>query len=357
MMNAWIDSSIFFNLRLAPDGSIAHYIYEYRRPLWSALNGFMLSMCLLTFLRRKYPREQQLLSLIEAISATLLGQDLHEPAIRTMLRATEANVNHALTNLATDAQRQMQLRSNLYEELEKSRHVLNQLTFQRETILHAATTEMTRQYQSVISYAHYLDEQIDRNQSLSDLRYDYDDVCETGFNLKLIAGALKKLSHTEIADIKPVSLARLMQNTLLALSSSLDRRAMKLTTTEVDESVMIDSDATLLSHVIWMMLLGTIRYAADESTLHMRCFYDQPHKHAIMSIVVSELAPGTMTPDERTAHLERQMNHDQPHMFADTIAIQANIKLAELLLQKTSARIETVPLSPYACEIRITFPL
>jgi hypothetical protein len=343
-----MDPTRISHAELSTTGSIA---FDTARYLWIAFDSIIITTSLLISYRYAYP-ERQLLSLVHRIADTMSSN-----ADLTPIRAQAASLPQALATLAISAQEQMHLRVNLQHELEKYRTMLAMLHARSDTILRAATAEMTKQYQSIISYAHYLDEQIHHGNASMDMRYDYDDVCESGFNLKLIAGALNHLRPDAALAPQPIILAELMQSTLLALSSSLDRRAMQLTTIEVDEAVTVTSDATLLSHVIWMMLLGIIRYTADESTLRMRCFYDQDHRHAIISIIASELTPGTMTPQERVEHAAGALRNSTPNLFVEAVRVHANVTLAALLLQKISASIETMPLSPYACEIRLTIPL
>ena len=103
-----------------------------------------------------------------------------------------------LNKLASSAQEQSRLRAELHHDLEKAQQVVALYRTQRDTILRTANAEMVTQYQRVLAYANYLDEHIARNRHDTDLRYDFDDVCESGFNLKLIAGALDMLRR-EIA--------------------------------------------------------------------------------------------------------------------------------------------------------------
>ena len=131
---------------------------------------------------------------------------------------------------------------------------------------------------------------------------------------------------------------------------------MRLTSAAVDESVTAKTDPAIAAQVVWMLLLGIVRYAANESTLRIRSFYSQDRRWAMMSIVISELEPGALTAHEREAHLMRQLQHLTPHMFAETIRIHANLQLAELLLKRLDASIETVPLTSYACEICVRLP-
>lgn len=227
---------------------------------------------------------------------------------------------------------------------------------QQKAIPGSINREIATQYKSVLSYANYLEGQIISNKLDSGIRYDFDDVYESSFNLKLIAGALSMLSATAPATLANVPLAPLMQQTIMALAPSLDRRSMKLTTAEVDMSVAARGDATSFAHILWMMLLGMIRYAADESKLRIRCLHCRDGKQALVSIVVTELAPGKMTEDERGNHLARQLQHLTPHMFAETIRIHSNIQLADLLIKRIGGEISVLPLTAYSCEICLTLP-
>ena len=240
--------------------------------------------------------------------------------------------------------------------LEESRTILAQVSLQHETVLTSTNTQMVAQYQNVLAYANHLEQQVREKTLDPDLRYDFDEVCESSFNLKLIAAALGYLKDGHTPVRVPCSVADMMQETMLALTPSLDRRAMRLTTAEVDESVHALTDPGVTTQVVWMLLLGIVRYAAEESTLRMRCFYNYGRQRALLSIVVSELAPGAMSPSEREAHLLRQMQHLSPHMFAETIRVHANIQLASLLLARLDATIEVVPLTSYACEICLSLP-
>ena len=332
--------------------SIVSHLKPHTTTLLFVLNSLAITSALLTNCRFLRP-ERHLLTLVNTITHSIAPAT----ASTTTVPAPAASLAQALNQLAISAQEHVRLRTHLQHDLEQYRAMLAVLSARNDSIVQAVTSEMTKQYQSIISYAHYLDSQIECANLSMDARYDYDDVCESGFNLKLIVGALGKLRTDTPLEYQPIVIAELMETTLLALSSSLDRRSMKLTTIEVDEAVTITSNPKLINIVIWMVLLGTIRYAADESTLRMLCFYDQSHQYAIISIVASELTPGTMTPDERMAHAAYTPASTIANLFAETVRSHANVKLAELLLQKINASIETVPLSPYACEIRLTLPV
>lgn len=240
--------------------------------------------------------------------------------------------------------------------LNQARRLINELEHQQNILLSSANRQIIEQYQSIIAYAHYLEEQVARRHFDPALRYDFDDVCESGFRLKLIANAFTRLTNAKPAKPTSFALAGLMQQTMLALASSLDRRAMRLTTAEVDEHVTVRSDPEIISHAVWLMLLGIIGYAAEESTLRMRCLRSHTGERTLMSIVVSELSPGNLSVAEREAHLARQLQHLTPHMFAETIRIHAGVQLAQLLLAPLDAAISVVPLTHYACELCLDLP-
>ena len=240
--------------------------------------------------------------------------------------------------------------------LDHARSVIAQFAIEQEAILASASREIITQYQAVLAYAHYLDEQIANHKVDSGIRYDFDDVSESSFNLKLIAGALGMLKLPEVPAVSNIVLASLMQQTMLALAPALDRRSMKLTTLDVDMSVAARGDASTLAQILWMMLLGMIRYAADESTLRLRCLHSRDGTKALLSIVVSELSPGCMSEDERSDHLTRRLQHLTPHMFAETLRIHGNVQLANLLIARISGEISVVPLTISSCEICMILP-
>jgi hypothetical protein len=240
--------------------------------------------------------------------------------------------------------------------LEQSRHVITRFAMEQEAILNSTNREIATQYRSVLSYANYLEEQIVSNKLDPSLRYDLDDICESSFNLKLIAGSLSMLGMPLTMELGNVPLAPLMQQTILALAPALDRRSMKLTSAEVDMSVAAHGDPGTLAQILWMMLLGMVRYAADESTLRLRCLHNREGTHAILSIVISELSPNRMSENERADHLARQLEHLTPHMFAETIRIHGNVQLADLLIQRLGGNISVLPLTVSACEISMVLP-
>jgi hypothetical protein len=245
---------------------------------------------------------------------------------------------------------------DIHRDLEAARRTIAEFTLYQTTLITHTGREIGTQYRSVLSYANYLEEQIASNRVDPSIRYDFDDVCESSFNLRLIADALNLINQPIAPDPVPVALAALMQQTMLTLAPALDRRSMKLTTAEVDLDILAQGDAQYISHILWMMLLGMIRYAADESTLRMRCLYNHERTEALLSIVVSELSPLHLSQEERSNHLMRQLQHLTPHMFAETIRIHGNVQLASLLIERIGGTISVLPLTVSSCEIALWLP-
>ena len=283
---------------------------------------------------------------------SLVTQEAPPKSRRNNIRALARDMAR-ITQLAQDYYHKHQ---NAQSALIQAREALTQIAAQQHRILVSTSREMMMQYQSVLAYANYLEEQIAHRAIDPILRYDFDDVSESGFNLKLIAGALDLMKQANRPANKSIDVPMLIQQTLLALAPSLDRRSMKLTTIEVDLGVIARSDPATVAHVLWMMLFGTIRYAAEESTMRMRCLYNHDRTQCLLSIVVSQLSPGRMTYEERSTFLEHQRGHLSPHMFAETIRIHANMQLAEMLMQRLDGNIAILPLTSYSCEICLTLP-
>lgn len=350
-----INALIAARLSAAPEAlSFFHYLEESLRllsgrdvQLWLVANGALIGCYFLACWRYAGPLRQ--LQLLMAQTSGALGSPAL-PAPRGL-----PSMLAEMTTLATQVKEQARQRHELAHMLEQTRQVLAQCEWQQQTMMRTAHREMLLQYQSVLGYANYLDEHIQRRTADETLRFDFDDVCESSFALKLIAGALDRLGQPEEVKQDAVLLGGLLQQTLIALAPSLDRRAMALTTEAVDETTLARTDAAMLTHVVWMMLFGLIRYAEVESRLAIRT-ESTSEGRSQLAITVNALAPGAMTEAERAAHLVRQMQHGNAPMFAETIRIHAHIQLAELLLTRLDASIAVVPLSAYACEIVVDLP-
>ncbi len=331
---------------------------------WAALNALELTDCLLWVLAN--------LCLLVALYA--LQRHLFTPMagiIRQLysLRVVFQEVAHptspalSMRTIAAEVGRIAQVAHEHYAKqqetayaLKQARGLISQISTQQSAIVSSTSREMMTQYQSVLAYANYLESQIACQSADPDLRYDFDEVSESSFNLKLIAGALNLVGSTDRTTVTRIDVPQLLQHTMLALAPSLDRRNMKLTTAQVDLGVTALSDPATIAHALWMMLLGTVRYAADESTLRLRCLYNRDKSRVLLSIVVSELSPGRLSEEERRTFLEHQLERLSPHLFADAIRIHGNIQLADMLVTPLDGTLSVLPLTSHSCEICLSLP-
>ncbi len=300
-------------LNLRTLGLIPETSFSLETPVWDNMVRFRLlaagmgcnivAVLLLVALRRRVLMPWRQLRHIVRHASQSISEEREAQELRLI---SVRELAGSIARFASSAQDAYTRCRALQHELDESRQMLAQIVAQHQVALMSTNRELVEQYRSVLAYANYLDEHIRSHRGDTQLCYDFDDVCESGFNLKLIAQSLELL--------------RLNQH---ALAPSLERQVMKLSTAGVENDVVATCDIQLLSHALWMMLLGTIRYAAAESTLRLRCIAGK-NGQAIISIGISELEPGQLSPDEGHAHLLRQLQHTSPHMFAETIRSHAN---------------------------------
>ncbi len=352
---AWV------NLRalgfIAPDATLFNEAFSYQsynlKLTLIVIACNLLAVALLLLLRRQVLQPWRQMRAIVRHASLQLSEERDAAQLPALVSMRE--LTSGIARFAAAAQEAYIRNRALQHELEESRQMMAQIAMQHEVTATSASRELIEQYRSVLAYANYLDEHIRSHQNEAQLRYDFDDVCESGFNLKLIAQSLELLRQQQY-ELTAVPLETLLQQTVIALAPSLERRVMKLSTAGVENGVVAATDIRLLSHAVWMMLLGTIRYAAAESTLRLRCLASNDG-HAIISIGISEMEPGQLSPEERHAHLLRQMQHTTPHMFAETIRAHANAQLAGLMLARAGGVLAVLPISTHACEISLILPL
>ncbi len=243
-------------------------------------------------------------------------------------------------------------------QLTEAHRALTHFHAEQEIITQATSSEITQQYRAILAYAHYLEERIAHRSADPSLREDYDEVCEQAFNLQLIVQAMGVLGTTrqETAALSRLSLSERIISLILDLTPSLDKRAMKLTTLAWDETVHAKSHSEVLTLTLWMLLLGGIRFAEDESTLTLGC--REQGGRAVMEITISFLSPAALTESERLAYLEEKLSRGgrDASMFAQVLKSHGNIQLARLLAGRIEGDIAITPLTSYSCCITLTLP-
>ncbi|MFN8929100.1 MAG: hypothetical protein ACK5WQ_01875 [Alphaproteobacteria bacterium] len=348
------------------------------RPLKSALAAIFIALNLTIFILAHTPLALLItggLNLFALIAYLLLRRSYILPLRRILdlmhhLQAAENEAmvrKHGLSlqDSIHDAQMRIQTLLTAYrqhqrieQQLAEAHAALSRFHHEQEILVGATSGEITRQYQTILAYAHYLEDRIANRSADPSLREDYDEVCEQAFNLQIIVQAMGILQATANSTIllQSVSLAERMISIMLDLTPSLDRRAMKLTTIAWDETVYANSHSEFLTLSIWMLLLGCVRFAEDESTLTLSCI--RRDHDVIMDVTVSFLNAASITPTERLEFLEhklREGERDAP-MFASILGTHGNIQLARLLASRIGANITITPLTPYSCSVALVLP-
>jgi|GEM_PF-4381760 len=276
----------------------------------------------------------------------------HQPL--EVMQNTIDDVHHMIQHILHAYFEQHQLEF----QLANTQATLERFHTEQQQLMLATQQEVTQQYTHILAYAHYLEQRITSKKSDISLREDYDDVCEQAFNLQLIVQAMGMLPAMQFnaPPLTCVPLTDRMSSILLDITPSLDRRAMKLTSAEWDDTINVHSNSEWLTHTLWMMLLGCIRFAEQESTLTLRC--QREGGLARLEVVVSFLDPGMLSETERYAYLEKRLREgaEDAHMFASTLEAHANIQLGKLLASRLMAQLSVTPLSSHSCTLTLLLP-
>lgn len=286
-------------------------------------------------------------------------QRIHEVA-QEMQAGTAPPFSHrslqdVLAWLECNAKAQVRLRHDLTHQLQEARSMLARAQARQDTALHAASREMLAQYHAVLGFANYLDERVAYPAEGGELRQDFDDICESAFQLKLVAYALEALGLQRPATRRNVRVSALLQSPLPALSSCLDRRVMHLDTRDVDMDICVTTDPTLIHHVVWMALLGIIRHAAPESTLVLSAKPVDDGRRAVIGIGIR--APSHPIAETPYTLLTATVEQDPAALFAHTVREHASLRLAELLLQSMDAELSMQVVSASECVVQLSMPL
>lgn len=258
-----------------------------------------------------------------------------------------------LSRLTDHALETHRLHMHLRMQLSASQHSLSH--YQSLTCLHS---DMRTLFSRIAEYTQMLEETIARRASISSLHEAFDELSEHSFNLQLFISAFERLQKV-VAPAGWVEITdptHTLSRVLVPLAASLDRRAMQLSSLAWNERVRAKIAANDLELIIWLMLLGTVRYAEEESTLVLSCEPATDGSHAIITCLVSELAPATMSAHERAAFMQEKQKYKSAHMFAHTLAESTNLTLARQLVSRVSGTLSVHARSQTSCLIELTLP-
>lgn len=255
-----------------------------------------------------------------------------------------------LTDNAIETHRmQMQLKMRLESQQKKLGEYEAHVPFK---------SELKGMFEQVRAYSQMLEYSVAKNRTDPDLREAFDELSEHCVNLQLLTRGLDVLQQRRIFENANMHTnpASAMSGLLLSLSTALERRNMSLSTLAWDEKVTAKIDPSLLELVMWLVLLGAIRYAEDESTLNLSCEPDYTTGCTYITCLITELAPLSMLAEERLAFMEEKSKYQNAHMFAHTLAGNTNYILANKLAAKAGATLNVHPLTQTSCLVELVLP-
>ncbi len=236
------------------------------------------------------------------------------------------------------------------------------LAYQHWATQLSGTQEMHREMRKLCEHLHIFSAEMDSltsPQCISDLTRDrFDALLEHSFNIQLQLRAVEMLSARasclHVAEL--INPTQTLSRILVPLAAALDRRTMKLSSAAWSERTNVRIPQETLELVCWLVLLGTVRYAEDESELTLSCEPATDGSATFITCLVSELAPASMHASERAAFMQQKEKHTSAHMFAHTLQHAPNLSLAAHLLARAGGELMIHPHTPTRCLIEMRLP-
>lgn len=258
-----------------------------------------------------------------------------------------------LTRLAEQAIETHRQHMHLRMQLSASQHTL--AGYQSLSSLHG---DMRHLFARIAEYTVMLEDTIARRASISCLHEAFDELGEQSFNLQLFVTAFERLNQptTRSGWVEIIDPTHTLSRVLVPLAASLDRRCMLLSSTAWNERIRTKIASNDLELIVWLTLLGTVRYAADESTLVLSCEPAADGSSTIITCLVSELAPAAMSPHERADFMREKQKYQSAHMFAHTLAGSTNLTLAAQLTARAGGILSVHARTQTSCLIELSLP-
>jgi hypothetical protein len=125
----------------------------------------------------------------------------------------------------------------------------------------------------ISNYATVLEDKILQQNLDPNHQYDFDDVSESGENLKFIANSFYLLSAYENQQYTPSAIPSNIPNILHELVHILEpnitRRNVHFTSDIDDRLSIFTTDEVLVRHLLWVLCYLAINFAADESEISL----------------------------------------------------------------------------------------
>jgi len=306
------------------------------------------------------------LNLALLVAFALLRRHYLQPIQQFLIRITPVRPQTSLRRAAQDFAQLLHHVCHLDQEQHALRRKLSIAQARLEYLAgthgqlnHCAVDETYTVFETIQAYAQYLEDMVLAKRADEAVRYDYDEVCEAAGNLHFLMQGMQLLLERDRGLDRsvplPCDVGKVLGEFLVQSTASLERRSMKLTSRHFPENMTICTHEPLLRHLLWAMLFACVRYAEDDSTLHIEG--REGESRVELRFFVSHSNPAALSSGERKAYLAALTNSDHSvHMFTHAISQHPNILIAGKLAAAIGGVIDCIPQGPYCCMLALDLP-
>lgn len=277
-----------------------------------------------------------------------------DPPAKASLRHTAREFSQLIHVAVTLAREHETLRRQLGHAQQHIEHLLRQ---QRQ-LQCGAVGETGHVFRTIHMYAQYLEDMILAKRADADLRYDYDEVCEAATNLQCLMGGMQALLEQESRGrllYSACDVGDVLGRFLVQITPALERRSMRITSRQFPVRLPIRTDEPLLRHALWALLYACLRYAEEDSTLHIEG--REESEQVVLRFFVTHSNPAALSLGEREAYLSALTNSDHSvHMFAHVIGQHPNMQLSARIAAALVGTVDCLPQGPYCCMLELRLP-
>jgi hypothetical protein len=168
---------------------------------------------------------------------------------------------------------QLSVSNDHKKQLHEALSIIKQLQQDRLAFYRATSLEIQQAFDLISNYATVLEDKILQHNLDPNHQYDFDDVSESGENLKFIANSFYLLSAYENQQYTPSAIPSNIPNILHELVHILEpnitRRNVHFTSDIDDRLSIFTTDEVLVRHLLWVLCYLAINFAADESEISL----------------------------------------------------------------------------------------
>lgn len=246
----------------------------------------------------------------------------------------------------------------LRRQLGSAQQHIEQLLHRQHRLQCSAAGETSHVFRTIHLYAQYLEDMVLTKRADADMRYDYDEVCEAATNLQCLMGGMQALLEYENRGhllSARCDVGDVLGRFLVQLTPALERRSMRITSHRFPTALPLYTDESLLRHTLWALLYACLRYAEEDSTLHIEG--REGATQVTLRFFVTHSNPAALSLGERAAYLSALTNSDHSvHMFAHAVSQHPNLQLAGRIVASLGGTVDCLPQGPYCCMLELCLP-